>query len=263
MKCVYISGKGHNFYTKKVMDNNEKRMLIVDNTIEMLTATRKEMLEKGASKERIYAVEQEIQSAKEEFDRLFEAWASGRDEIGRIQEFMNLMDMAAEDAAMGKTDVCEADSEGIDKYLKLAGSTDWSMCNGFIVEWPEDHILERPFAFIGYETDHNKRVYFKVRDFYHRDEDGRLFILRKYMDCVAENMTPIGDITVAFTRNGNPDDRPYSITYKNCTVSSAYPGQFSYSMNEPLTVDVCVSYEEEVWHDTANEGEKEDNEQEA
>ncbi len=115
------------------MDNNEKRMLIVDNTIEMLTATRKEMLEKGASKERIYAVEQEIQSAKEEFDRLFEAWASGRDEIGRIQEFMNLMDMAAEDAAMCNTAVDDTAREGIDRYRELAGSTDWSMCNEFIV----------------------------------------------------------------------------------------------------------------------------------
>lgn len=245
------------------MDNNEKRMLIVDNTIEMLTATRNEMLDKGAPKERIHAVEQEIQSAKREFDRLFEAWASGRDEIGRIQEFMNLMDMAAEDAAMCKTAVDDTAREGIDRYRERAESTDWSMCNEFIVEWPEDHIFEKPFAFIDYQTGQNKRVYFKVRDFYHRDEDGGLFILRKYMDCVAENMTPIGDITVAFTRNGNPDDRPYSITYKNCVVSSAYPGPFSYNVNEPVTVDVCVSYEEEVWHDTADEGKKEDKGQEA
>jgi hypothetical protein len=245
------------------MDNNEKRMLIVDNTIEMLTATRKEMLDKGAPKERIYAVEQEIQSAKQEFDRLFEDWASGRDEIGKIQEFMNLVDMAAEEAAMRKTAVDDTDREGIDKYLERAASTDWSMCNEFIVEWPEDHIFEKPFAFIGYQAGKNKRVYFNVRDFYHRDEDGGLFILRKYMDCVAENMTPIGDITVAFTRNGKPDDRPYSITYKNCVVLSAYQGQFSYNTNEPVTVAVCVSYEEEEWHDTANEGKKEDNRQEA
>lgn len=245
------------------MDNNEKRMLIVDNTIEMLTATRKEMLDKGAPKERIYAVEQEIQSAKQEFDRLFEAWASGRDEIGKIQEFMNLVDMAAEEAAMSKTAVDETDSEGVDKYLERAASTDWSMCNEFIVEWPEDHIFEKPFAFIGYQAGKNKRVYFNVRDFYHRDEDGGLFILRKYMDCVAENGTPIGDITVAFTRNGKPDDRPYSITYKNCVVLSAYQGQFSYSTNEPVTVAVCVSYEEEEWHDTANEGKKDDKGQEA
>lgn len=245
------------------MDNNEKRMLIVDNTIEMLTATRKEMLDKGAPKERIYAVEQEIQSAKQEFDRLFEDWASGRDEIGKIQEFMNLVDMAAEEAAMRKTAVDETGMEGIDKYLERAASTDWSMCNEFIVEWPEDHIFEKPFAFIGYQAGKNKRVYFNVRDFYHRDEDGGLFILRKYMDCVAENMTPIGDITVAFTRNGKPDDRPYSITYKNCVVLSAYQGQFSYNTNEPVTVAVCVSYEEEEWHDTANEGKKDDNRQEA
>jgi hypothetical protein len=245
------------------MDNNEKRMLIVDNTIEMLTATRKEMLDKGAPKERIYAVEQEIQSAKQEFDRLFEDWASGRDEIGKIQEFMNLVDMAAEEAAMRKTAVDETGMEDIDKYLERAASTDWSMCNEFIVEWPEDHIFEKPFAFIGYQAGKNKRVYFNVRDFYHRDEDGGLFILRKYMDCVAENMTPIGDITVAFTRNGKPDDRPYSITYKNCVVLSAYQGQFSYNTNEPVTVAVCVSYEEEEWHDTANEGKKDDNRQEA
>jgi hypothetical protein len=245
------------------MDNNEKRMLIVDNTIEMLTATRKEMLDKGAPKERIYAVEQEIQSAKQEFDRLFEDWASGRDEIGKIQEFMNLVDMAAEEAAMRKTAVDETGMEDIDKYLERAASTDWSMCNEFIVEWPEDHIFEKPFAFIGYQAGKNKRVYFNVRDFYHRDEDGGLFILRKYMDCVAENMTPIGDITVAFTRNGKPDDRPYSITYKNCVVLSAYQGQFSYNTNEPVTVAVCVSYEEEEWHDTANEGKKDGNRQEA
>jgi hypothetical protein len=245
------------------MDNNEKRMLIVDNTIEMLTATRNEMLDKGAPKERIYAVEQEIQSAKQEFDRLFEDWASGRDEIGKIQEFMNLVDMAAEEAAMRKTAVDETGMEGIDKYLERAASTDWSMCNEFIVEWPEDHIFEKPFAFIGYQAGKNKRVYFNVCDFYHRDEDGGLFILRKYMDCVAENMTPIGDITVAFTRNGKPDDRPYSITYKNCVVLSAYQGQFSYNTNEPVTVAVCVSYEEEEWHDTANEGKKDDNRQEA
>jgi hypothetical protein len=250
------------------MDNNEKRMLIVDNTIEMLTATRNEMLDKGAPKERIYAVEQEIQSAKQEFDRLFEAWASGRDEIGRIQDFMNLVDMAAEEAAVCNNDVCNNDvdetvGKGIDKYLERAGDTDWSMCNEFIVEWPEDHIFEKPFAFIDYQTATNKRVYFNVRDFYHRDEDGGLFILRKYMDCVAENTTPIGDITVAFTRKGNPDDRPYSITYKNCVVLSAYQGRFSYNTNEPVTVAVSVSYEEEVWHDTADEGEKEDNGQEA
>lgn len=250
------------------MDNNEKRMLIVDNTIDMLTATRNEMLDKGVPDERIYAVEREIQLAKQEFDRLFEEWASGRDEIGRIQEFMNLVDMAAEDAAMDKTStdktsVDETPSEGIGKYLERAGDTDWSMCNEFIVEWPEDHIFEKPFAFIDYQTGQNKRVCFNVRDFYHRDEDGGLFILRKYMDCVAENTTPIGDITVAFTRKGNPDDRPYSITYKNCVVVSAYPGQFSYSTNKPVTVEVCVSYEEEVWHDTANEGEKEGNGQEA
>ena len=254
-------------------------MLIVDNTIEMLTATRNEMLDRGAPKERINAVEQEIKSAKQEFDRLFEAWASGRDEIERIQEFMNLVDMAAEDEAMDKTAVAVDDTaregidtavavddttgEGIDRYRKRAENTDWSMCNEFIVEWPEDHIFEKPFAFIDYQTARNKRVYFKVRDFYHRDEEGGLFILRKYMDCLAENMTPIGDITVAFTRNGNPDDRPYSITYKNCEVVTAWPGPFSYNTNEPVTVEVCVSYEEEVWHDTADEGKKEDNGQEA
>ena len=203
MKCVYISRKGHNFYTKKVMDNNEKRMLIIDNTIEMLTATRNEMLDKGVPDERIYAVEREIQLAKREFDRLFEEWASGRDEIGKIQEFMNLVDMAAEDAAMDKTftektstdktaldetAVDETSSEGVGKYLERAGDTDWSMCNEFIVEWPEDHIFEKPFAFIDYQTGQNKRVYFNVRDFYHRDEDGGLFILRKYMDCVAETL---------------------------------------------------------------------------
>jgi hypothetical protein len=161
------------------------------------------------------------------------------------------------------TAVDETAVESIDKYLERAGSTDWSMCNEFIVEWPEDHIFEKPFAFIDYQTGQNKRVYFNIRDFYHRDEDGGLFILRKYMDCVVENTTPIGDITVAFTRKGNPDDRPYSITYKNCVVVSAYPGQFSYNMSGPVTVEVCVSYEEEVWHDTANEGEKEDHGQEA